>query len=59
LANAAGANTHRNELAAAIIADTEAHGETLFDLVVRWRQVRVDEVVLDVPPDAVASPTVV
>jgi hypothetical protein len=37
LANEAGAATHRNELAAAIIATTEAEGELLLQLVLRWR----------------------
>jgi hypothetical protein len=48
LANEAGAATRRNELAAAIIAATEAEGEALLQLVLRWRRARVSDVVLDV-----------
>jgi hypothetical protein len=46
LANEAGAGTRRNELAAAIIATTEAEGEALLQLVLRWRRACVGDVVL-------------
>jgi hypothetical protein len=52
LANEAGAATHRNELAAATIATTEAEGEALLQLVLRWRRARVGDVVLDVTPES-------
>jgi hypothetical protein len=48
LANEAGAATRRNELAAAIIAATEAEGELLLQLVLRWRRARVADIVLNV-----------
>lgn len=47
LANDAGAATRRNELAAAILAATEADGELLLQLVLRWRRARVSDVILD------------
>jgi hypothetical protein len=50
LANEAGAAIRRNELAAAIIAATEAEGELLLQLVLRWRRAHVGDVVLNVPP---------
>src|SRR5580693_8125228 len=52
LANEAGAATRRNELAAAIIAATEAEGEALLQLVLRWRRACVSDVILDVTPDS-------
>jgi hypothetical protein len=52
LANEAGAATHRNELAAAIIATTEAEGEALLQLVLRWRRACVSDVVLDAAPES-------
>ena len=52
LANEAGAATRRNELAAAIIAATEAEGELLLQLVLRWRRAHVGDVVLNVPPQS-------
>ena len=51
LANDAGAATRRNELAAAIIAASEADGDTLLGLVLRWRRARVAEVVLEAPDE--------
>jgi hypothetical protein len=52
LANeAAGASTRRNELAAAIIAATEADGDALLGLILRWRRARVAEVVLEAPDE--------
>ena len=52
LANEAGAATRRNELAAAIIAATEAEGEALLQLVLRWRRVRISDVVIDVTAES-------
>ena len=52
LANEAGAAIRRNELAAAIIAATEAEGELLLQLVLRWRRAHVGDVVLNVPPQS-------
>jgi hypothetical protein len=52
LANEAGAATRRNELAAAIIASTEAEEELLLQLVLRWRRASVGAVVLDVTPES-------
>jgi hypothetical protein len=52
LANEAGAKTHRNELAAAIIAAAQADEDALLELVLSWRRARVAHVVLDVPVDA-------
>lgn len=52
LANEAGAATRRGELAAAIIAATEAEGELLLQLVLRWRRARVADVVLNVTPES-------
>ena len=51
LANEAGAATRRNELAAAIIAATEAEGELLLQLVLRWRRACVADVVLNATPE--------
>lgn len=51
LANEAGAKTRRNEMAAAIIAATEADEELLFQLVVRWRRAHVCDVVIDAPQE--------
>lgn len=48
LANEAGANTRRNELAAALVAATQADGDELLQLVIAYRKLRVREVVLDV-----------
>lgn len=48
LANTAGANTRRNELAAALVSTADADGETLLQLVIAYRKLRVREVVLDV-----------
>lgn len=52
LANEAGAATRRGELAAAIIAATEAEGELLLQLVLRWRRARVADVVLNATPES-------
>jgi|ERR1700733_10679245 hypothetical protein len=52
LANEAGAGTRRNELAAAIVAATEADGEVLLRLVLRWRRARVREVIVNPPSDS-------
>ena len=52
LANQAGANTRRHELAAAVVAATPADGEMLLALVIAWRKLRVRDVVLDVPEPA-------
>jgi hypothetical protein len=52
LANQAGANTRRYELAAALVAASEPDGEMLLRLVIAWRRLRVREVVLDVPEAA-------
>jgi hypothetical protein len=52
LANEAGAATRRNELAAAIIAASEAEGEVLLQMVLRWRRACVSDVVLDVTAEA-------
>lgn len=52
LANEVGAGTRRNELAAAIVAATEADGQTLFELVVRWRMARVRDVIVNPPEDS-------
>jgi hypothetical protein len=48
LANEAGANTRRNELAAALMASAEPDGDSLLQLVVAYRKLRVREVVLEV-----------
>jgi hypothetical protein len=48
LANEAGANTRRNELAAALVAAAEANGDELLHLVIGWRKLRVRDIVLDV-----------
>lgn len=48
LANEAGANTRRHELAAAILAVAEPSGEALLTAVIAWRKMRVRHVVLDV-----------
>lgn len=48
LANGAGANTRRNELAAALVAATQADGEALLHLVIAYRKLRVRDAVLDV-----------
>lgn len=52
LANQAGANTRRHELAAALVAAAAADGEALLRLVIEWRKARVRGVVLDVPEAA-------
>lgn len=48
LANEAGANTRRHELAAALLAAASHDGEALLRLVIAWRKRLVREVVLDV-----------
>lgn len=48
LANEAGANTRRNELAAAVMAAAPTEAEQLLDLVISWRKLKVHQVVLDV-----------
>lgn len=48
LANEAGANTRRHELASALIAATPPDGDALLELVVAWRRMRVRQVVLDI-----------
>jgi hypothetical protein len=48
LANEAGANTRRNELAAALAAAADPDGEALLQLVIAYRKLRVRQVVLDV-----------
>jgi len=52
LANQAGANTRRYELAAALVAAAAPDGEALLRLVIEWRRLRVQSVVLDVPEAA-------
>lgn len=52
LANEVGAGTRRNELAAAIVAATEADGEVLLQLVLRWRRARVRDVIIDAPQES-------
>jgi hypothetical protein len=52
LANEVGANTRRNELAAALVAAAQPDGQALLDLVVSWRRARVRDVVVDVPSSA-------
>jgi hypothetical protein len=52
LANEAGANTRRNELAAALLAATQPDSEALLRLVISYRKLRVREVVLDVSESA-------
>lgn len=47
LANAAGANTRRNELAAALVAAARPDGEALLQLVIACRKLRVREVVFN------------
>jgi hypothetical protein len=48
LANEVGANTRRNELAAALIAAGPTESADLLKLVLAWRVMRVRDVVLDV-----------
>lgn len=48
LANEAGANTRRNELAAALVAAASREPDELLGLVLSWRRRLVREVVLDV-----------
>jgi hypothetical protein len=52
LANDLGANTRRNEVAAALVGAAPCDGEALLDLVLSWRRARVRDVVVDVPPNA-------
>lgn len=52
LANEAGAATRRNEMAAAIIAAQEPNPELLLQLVLRWRRVRVADVVVEARPES-------
>ena len=54
LANQAGANTRRHELAAALVAAAPADDERLLELVIAWRKLLVRQVVLDVPEAAQA-----
>jgi hypothetical protein len=49
LANDAAAKTHRNELAAAIVAAAEADGEVLLQLVLQWRRSKVRDVIVNPP----------
>lgn len=51
-ANDAGAGTRRNELVAAIVAATEADGDLLLQMIIRWRRALVRDVVIDVDPEA-------
>ncbi|BBY06381.1 hypothetical protein MNVI_16990 [Mycobacterium noviomagense] len=53
IANGAGANARRNELAAAIIAAAPTDPDELLQMVIAWRKSRVREVVLGV--DAAAQ----
>jgi hypothetical protein len=48
VANEVGAATHRNELAAALIAASPTDGGQLLQLVIKWRQALTRDVVLDV-----------
>jgi hypothetical protein len=48
LANEAGANTRRNELAAALLAAARPDGEALLQLIIAYRKLRVRDVVLEV-----------
>jgi hypothetical protein len=52
MANEAGARTLRNELAAAIVAAADPDGELLLQLVLRWRRVKVREVIVDTPQES-------
>lgn len=52
LANLAGANTRRHELAAALVAAAPADGEALLAAVIAWRKQKVRDVVLDVSSTA-------
>jgi hypothetical protein len=52
LANQAGANTRRHELAAALVAAAPPDGDELLALVIAWRKLLVREVVLDIPDAA-------
>jgi hypothetical protein len=52
IANEAGAGTRRNELAAAIIGATDADGEVLLQLVLRWRRAKVRDVIIDPPHES-------
>jgi hypothetical protein len=52
LANDAGAKTHRNELAAAIVAAAEADGEVLLHLVLAWRRSKVRDVIVNPPQES-------
>ena len=47
LANDAGAKTHRNELAAAIVTAAEADGDVLLQLVLDWRRSKVRDVIVN------------
>jgi hypothetical protein len=51
-ANAAGARTTRNELAAAIVAAADPDSEVLLQLVLRWRRAKVREVIVDTPKES-------
>jgi hypothetical protein len=48
LANQAGANTRRYELAAALLAAAEPDGDELLRLVIAWRRLRIRDVILGV-----------
>lgn len=48
LANQAGANTRRHELASALIASADPSGEKLLEIVIAWRKMLVRDIVLDV-----------
>lgn len=52
LANRAGANTRRHELAAALVAAASVDGDELLRLVVAWRRCAVRDVVINVPSSA-------
>lgn len=52
LANEAGASTSRAELAAAIVLATDPDERSLLQMIIRWRTVRVREVVLGIERDA-------
>jgi hypothetical protein len=54
LANSAGANTKRNEMAAAIVSTAVPDPEQLLQLLIHYRRTTVRDVVLDVPDAATA-----
>ncbi|HEX8306573.1 MAG TPA: hypothetical protein VF612_16985 [Jatrophihabitans sp.] len=52
LANEAGANTRRQELAAALVASSSTKPDQLLELIIRWRKQLVRDIVLDIPQAA-------